>query len=138
MSDPNAPVIDEFRAHHGVVGGRFAGKHLLLMHTIGRKSGAERVKPLVYATHHGSLLVCASEGGAEREPLWVANVAEMDEVTLEVGERTIRAKATVVRPSDPQWAELYGVWTEYWPDAHEYEKRTSRKFPVVSLDAVLD
>ncbi|MFJ2648794.1 nitroreductase/quinone reductase family protein [Streptomyces sp. NPDC087420] len=138
MSDPNAPVIDEFRAHHGVLGGHFEGKHLLLLHTVGRKSGNERVTPLVYATHHGSLLICGTLGGAPKDPQWVANTAAADEVTIEIGERTLRARRTVVRPSDPEWPELYGVWADYWPDAHEYQKKTSRRFPIVSLDPIHD
>jgi deazaflavin-dependent oxidoreductase (nitroreductase family) len=138
MSDFNASIIDEFRSNHGVVGGHFEGKHLLLLHTVGRKSGQDRVNPLVYATHGGSLLVTGSLGGAPKDPEWVANVAAMDEVTIEIAERTLQAKPTVVRPSAPQWAELYDVWAEYWPEAREYEKNTSRKFPIVMIDPIVD
>ena len=74
MSSFNEQVIAEFRANAGVVGGHFEGKHLLLLHTIGRRTGQERVIPLVYTTVGDSYVVAGSQGGAEKDPLWVANV----------------------------------------------------------------
>jgi hypothetical protein len=44
----NEQIITEFRANAGVVGGHFEGKHLLLLHTTGRRTGQERVIPPVY------------------------------------------------------------------------------------------
>ena len=46
--DPNQAVIQEFRANQGRVGGGFAGAPLLLLHTRGARSGAERVHPVMY------------------------------------------------------------------------------------------
>lgn len=137
MSDPNAPVIEEFRNNAGTVGGHFAGKHLLLLHAVGRRTGKEVVKPLVYATHSGSLLVCGSFGGAQATPHWVSNVGAADEVTIEIGERTLQARPAVVQPTAPEWPELYDAWAAYWPDAREYEKITSRRFPIVTLDPIV-
>ncbi|HLC05939.1 MAG TPA: nitroreductase/quinone reductase family protein, partial [Anaerolineales bacterium] len=47
-SDRNKAIIEEFRANAGKVGGHFAGKTLLLLHTVGAKSGRERVNPVAY------------------------------------------------------------------------------------------
>ena len=91
--------------------------------------------PLVAATDGDAYLVVGSLGGAPKDPAWVANIEDgPGETTIEVGDRTLRATTTVVRPTSPDWERLYGIWAEYWPDAKEYEKRTDRKFPVVRLE----
>jgi deazaflavin-dependent oxidoreductase (nitroreductase family) len=137
MTSLNDQIIETFRTNAGVVGGPFEGKRLVLLHYVGRRSNQERVTPLVAASDGDSYLVCGSTGGADEDPLWVANIeAGSGETTIEVGDRTLRVKTTVVRSTLPQWQRLYGIWKAYWPDAAQYETRTSRKFPVVRLDPV--
>ena len=60
----NQEIIDEFRANHGRVGGHFEGRTLLLLHSIGARSGAERVNPLMYLALDGSYAVFATNSGA--------------------------------------------------------------------------
>jgi len=48
ISEWNQAVVEEFRANGGEVGGHFTGRNLLLLHTIGKKSGEERINPLAY------------------------------------------------------------------------------------------
>ncbi|MCT2581792.1 nitroreductase family deazaflavin-dependent oxidoreductase [Actinophytocola gossypii] len=135
--DFNTQVIDTFRANGGVVGGPFEGKRLVLMHHVGRVSGRERVAPLVAASDGDAYLVCGSMGGAPQDPAWVANIeAGPGTTTIELGDQTLRARTTVVRPTSADWPRLYGIWSAYWPDAAEYETRTSRKFPIVRLEPV--
>ncbi|MEU6366243.1 nitroreductase/quinone reductase family protein [Streptomyces sp. NPDC046931] len=136
VNEVNKRIIGEFRAQGGVVGGFFEGKHLLLLHTVGRRTGQARVNPLVYAADGDNLLVCGSSRGAEKDPAWVGNVAVMSEVTVEVGDRVLRATPTVVRHPSPEWERLYGIWSAYWPDSTQYENKTSRRFPVVKLEPV--
>jgi deazaflavin-dependent oxidoreductase (nitroreductase family) len=137
MADGNAQIIDAFRANAGVVGGPFEGKRLVLLHHIGRRSGQERVTPLVGAADGDAYLVCGSLGGAPEDPVWVANIeAGPGETTIEVGGQTLRAKTTVVRPTSQDWERLYGIWSAYWPDSKEYETHTSRKFPIVRLEPI--
>jgi deazaflavin-dependent oxidoreductase (nitroreductase family) len=134
MASWNETVIDEFRTHGGVVGGHFEGKKLVLLHTTGRRSGKEYVTPLVAATDGDAYLVCGSLGGAPRDPEWVANLdAAPGPVTVEIGPDTVPADSTVVRPGDPEWERLYGIWRAYWPDAADYETKTDRRFPVARL-----
>jgi len=137
MSSFNDQTIETFRANAGVVGGHFEGKRLVLLHYVGRRTGQERVTPAVAASDGDSYLVSGSMGGAPQDPLWVANIEEgPGETTIEVGDRTLRVKTTVVRSTSPEWERLYGIWKAYWPDAAEYETRTSRKFPIIRLDPV--
>jgi deazaflavin-dependent oxidoreductase (nitroreductase family) len=133
MSDFNDQTIAAFRANGGVVGGHFEGKNLLLLHTTGRRSGTQRVNPLVYTTDGTSLLVAGSYGGAEKEPTWVVNVEATPEVTIEVGGRTLTARAAILREG-PERDRLYARLTEHWPDFLQYETKTTRRFPVIRLD----
>jgi deazaflavin-dependent oxidoreductase (nitroreductase family) len=135
MSDFNTQVIEEFRANKGIVGGHFEGKRLLILHTVGRRTGQPRLNPLVYTSNNGTLLVAGSNGGAEKEPVWVANVEAMPEATIEIGDETKTVKVSVVRDGE-QWAADYAKLVEYWPDFLKYEENTDRKFAVVRLDPV--
>jgi deazaflavin-dependent oxidoreductase (nitroreductase family) len=135
IADVNAQVIDTFRANDGVVGGPFEGKPLVLLHHVGRRTGRERVSPLVAASDGDAYVVCGSLGGAPQDPEWVANIEQgPGETTIEIGDRTLQVKTTVVRPTSPEWQRLYGIWSAYWPDAKEYETHTTRKFPVIRLE----
>jgi deazaflavin-dependent oxidoreductase (nitroreductase family) len=134
MTDFNAQIIEAFRANDGVVGGHFEGKRLLLLHHVGRKTGQERVNPLVAAKDGDAYLICGSMGGAPADPVWVGNIeAGPGETTVELGSETVRVATTVIRPDGPEWRRVYGIWSEYWPDAKEYETHTDRKFPIIRL-----
>ena len=137
VAEMNAQIIQAFRANAGTVGGPFEGKRVVLLHHVGRKSGVEHINPLVGATDGDAYLVCGSYGGAPTDPAWVANIEQgSGETTLEVGTDTLRVRTTVVRADSPEWERLYGIWAAYWPDAKEYEKRGTRKFPVIRLEPV--
>jgi deazaflavin-dependent oxidoreductase (nitroreductase family) len=135
MASWNDTVIENFRSSAGVLGGHWEGKTLVLLHTVGRRSGKAYVTPLVAAPDgDDARIICGSLGGAPADPEWVANLAAAaGPVTIELGADTVKADVTVVRSDDPEWARLYGIWREYWPDAAEYEKKTERKFPVARL-----
>ncbi len=66
----NAVVIAEFRANGGVVGGRYAGRPILLLTTTGAKSGQPFTTPLNYSADGDRLVVIASRGGSPRHPDW--------------------------------------------------------------------
>jgi deazaflavin-dependent oxidoreductase (nitroreductase family) len=135
MSDFNNQIINEYRAGKGVLGGHFEGKHLLLLHTVGRRTGQPRINPLVYTTDGDAFLVGGSNGGAEKEPVWVANVEAMPEATVEFGDHTLTAKVTVLRDGEDR-DRAYAKLVEYWPDFLQYETNTTRPFPVIRLEPV--
>jgi deazaflavin-dependent oxidoreductase (nitroreductase family) len=135
MSDFNTQVIEEFRANRGIVGGHFEGAHVALVHTVGRRSGNKVIKPLLYLPHGDAMVLVGSAGGAQKDPLWVRNLEEMDQVTVEVGERVVTTRPTVLRDG-PERDELYPKYVQYWPDLLQYQKNTDRLFPLVRLDPV--
>ena len=135
MASWNDTVIEQFRANDGVLGGYWEGKTTLLLHAPGRKTGKVTVNPLVAAPRGDAYLVCGTAGGAPEDPQWVANLEALEgPVTIELGSESLEAKHRVVRPGrDEDWADLYGVWREYWPAAAEYETKTGRRFPVAVI-----
>jgi deazaflavin-dependent oxidoreductase (nitroreductase family) len=135
MSDFNKGIIDEFRANDGKVGGYFAGANILLLHTVGAKSGQPRTNPLVYVTDGDHLVVIASKGGADRNPDWYYNLLATPAITVELGTEQFQARATAVT-DEPERSRLYAKMVEHRPGFAEYEQKTSRKIPAVVLERV--
>src|SRR4051794_19545943 len=84
--DFNARVITEFRANHGKVGGDFAGAPLLLLHTVGARSGRPRVNPMMYLPDEGRYLVSAPKPGPDRNRDWHHHLLPHREVKIEGGD----------------------------------------------------
>ena len=128
----NRKIIEEFHANGGKVGGQFAGGSLLLLTTTGAKSGKRRVNPLAYTTDGDRLVIIASKGGAPSSPDWYYNLVAHPKVTVEVGTETFEATATVVAGEERDI--LYAKQAALMPGFAEYEKKTTRKIPVVVLE----
>ena len=132
MSDFNAPVIEEFRANHGKVGGYFEGQNLLLLTTKGRKSGREYTTPVMYSRDGDRLLVYASAAGAPKHPDWYENLVTNPEVVVEVGDERFEATARPLEGEERDRA--YAAQAERLPQFAEYqEKAAGRTIPVVAL-----
>jgi deazaflavin-dependent oxidoreductase (nitroreductase family) len=80
----NQQVIKQFRSRNGQVGMGFEGTTLLLLHTVGMKSGAQRVNPLVYMQDGDARVVIASAGGATQHPAWFTNLMAARVAAIEV------------------------------------------------------
>src|SRR4051794_26420961 len=85
MSDYNTQIIEEFRTHEGRVGGNFEGAPMLLLHTTGAKSGADRVHPMMYREVDGGWAVFASKAGADTHPAWFHNLVAHPAAGIEIG-----------------------------------------------------
>ena len=131
MNDWNKAIIEEFRANDGKVGGHFADMSLLLLHTIGAKSGLPRLNPLAYVADGERLVVVASKGGAPSNPAWYYNLVANPEVSVEVGTEQFQARATVAE--EPERTELYEKVAARYPGFAEYQRKTTRVIPVVIL-----
>ncbi len=128
----NETLIAEFRANGGKVGGMFAGAPMVLLTTIGAKSGQRRTSPLVYTTDNGNYVIIASKGGAPTHPDWYHNLRANPEVTLEIGTDTFPARATV--PEGAERDRLYDQMAAKMPGFAEYQENTTRQIPVVVLE----
>ncbi|GLW22188.1 cation-binding protein [Microbispora amethystogenes] len=128
----NQSVIDEFRANGGRVGGPFEGGDLLLLTTVGAKSGKEHTVPLGYVRDGDLLLVVASAGGAPRHPAWYHNLLARPAVRVEVGEEVFDAIAV---PAEGAARErLFEHVVRVAPGYGDYQARTARTLPVVVLE----
>ena len=133
MSRPdfNVQTINEFRKNHGKVGGYFEGSPLLLLHTVGARSGKPHVVPVMYLRDGDRYLVFASKGGADTHPDWFYNLKAHPDVKIEVGDDTIdvHAQQVVGRERDT----LYARQASLYPGFAGYQKKTKRIIPVVAL-----
>lgn len=132
--DWNAKIIEEFRSNEGRVGGAFEGAPLLLLHSIGAKTGAERVNPVMYRPVGDDMVVFASKAGAPTHPDWYHNLVANPRAKIEVGSETFDVEAHVA-----QGDERTRIWEKQkadYPGFAEYETKTSRQIPVVILKRV--
>lgn len=133
MNDFNNQVVEEFRTAEGKVSGFFEGKNVLLLTTIGAKSGEARLSPLVYTTDGDKLVVAASMGGAPKNPAWFHNLVANPKVTLEVGTEKFEATATVIEDRAER-DRLYAGMVAHAEGFAEYETKTTRLIPVVVFE----
>lgn len=130
-NDWNAQVIAEFRKNHGKVGGNFEGAPLLLLHTIGRRSGKPRVNPVMYLKDGDRYFVFASKAGADSHPDWFRNLQEQPDVRIEVGDQTIDVHAEEIRGQERN--RLYERQASVYSGFADYQRKTKRVIPVVAL-----
>ncbi|MCB8945616.1 MAG: nitroreductase family deazaflavin-dependent oxidoreductase [Ardenticatenaceae bacterium] len=131
VNDWNKKIIEEFRANEGKVGGQFANTTLLLLHTMGAKSGQSRINPVAYTKDNGRYVIIASKGGAPTNPDWYYNLVANPEVEVEVGTEQFTAKAAVV--PEPERTRLYNQMAAQYTGFAEYEQKTTRAIPVITL-----
>ncbi|WP_431973763.1 nitroreductase family deazaflavin-dependent oxidoreductase [Micromonospora haikouensis] len=132
MSDWNEKVIAEFRANGGRVGGQFAGAPLLLLHTVGARSGQARVNPMMYQEVDGGYAVFASKAGAPTNPDWYHNVLAHPRVRAEIGTETVELVARVAAGEERE--RIWSAQKAAYPGFADYERKTDRQIPVVVLE----
>ena len=125
--------IDRYLATDGEEGHEWQGTKACLLFTKGRKTGEERIAPLIYGRRGDDVLVVASKGGAPEPPAWYVNLqANPDDVEVQIlGDRW------KVRPRDAGPDEKPELWKQMvgeWPAYDEYQTKTDRPIPVVVLE----
>jgi deazaflavin-dependent oxidoreductase (nitroreductase family) len=125
----NRRVIEQFRA-----GGEIDGMHrdrLVLLTTIGAKTGQRRTTPMMFHRDGDRLLVIASNAGASKDPVWFGNLVRQPQVTVEVGDENYEAVATVL--TGPEREQKWAVLKEAYPFFADHERQAGRTIPVVAL-----
>jgi len=123
-----------YRWSNGRIGARMAGLPVLLLETVGRKSGSSRLNALTYLPWGEQFVVIASVLGEPRNPAWYHNLCERPDVSIQVGARRI-----AVRAHDAEGEEREAIWRKLVvesPDYEQYRERTGRRIPVVVLTPV--
>jgi deazaflavin-dependent oxidoreductase (nitroreductase family) len=110
------------------------GAPTLLLTMTGRRTRTRRRTALIYGEDGDSYVVVASKGGAPKHPAWFLNLQADPDVEIQVGPRTLSARARVAEPDEK--ARLWPMMTRIWPAYDAYQKKTDRDIPVVVLDPV--
>jgi len=121
----------------GLLGHRLLGVPTILLQTTGRKSGLQRSSALVYAVddqHPETLLVVASNGGADRPPAWLLNINAKSDVTVQLRRKKYPATATPIFPGEPDYDRLMKLCDDNNKGRYaRYRSMTKRPIPVVAL-----
>lgn len=131
LNDFNTAIVEEFRANGGKVGGPFEGGALLLLHTVGAKSGKARISPLAYLTVDGKMLIVGSYAGAPKNPAWVHNLRALPRAHVEVGTESYDVDVRELPPEER--AATYPKLVELAPVFADYQAKAGRAIPVFEL-----
>ena len=127
-NDFNQRNIAEFRANHGRVSGPFEGAPIVLLHTVGARSGKPRTNIMMYLADGDRYLVFASNAGADDNPAWYWNLMANPDARIEVGDDIVDVHATELQGAERD--DKYALQAERYPGFAEYERMTSRTIPV--------
>ncbi|MFJ4657749.1 nitroreductase family deazaflavin-dependent oxidoreductase [Nocardia sp. NPDC088792] len=122
---------EQLEASNGAEGGTHEGVPIILLTTVGAKTGKLRKTPLMRVEHEGEYAVVASRGGAPQHPVWYHNLVANPHVELR--------DSDVVKDYDAR--EVFGdekaLWWDravaVWPDYANYQTKTNRQIPVFVL-----
>jgi deazaflavin-dependent oxidoreductase (nitroreductase family) len=123
-----------YQATGGRLGGNLLGIRVLLLTTVGRRSGRARVTPLLYVADEKSFVVVASNAGDERDPAWSLNLRARPDATVQAGREVHAVRAREASPEEE--ARLWPMLVASYGPYMRYRERTSRRIPVVILERV--
>jgi deazaflavin-dependent oxidoreductase (nitroreductase family) len=120
-----------FRLTNGALGASMRGMPVLLLTTIGRKTGRVRTTPVMYIRDGEDYVITASNSGSDRAPAWFHNLKASPQVVIEVPGKRLEAVASPAKPEEQErlWPQLVAKA----PFFDGYRKRTSRFIPMVVL-----
>jgi len=127
-------VIAEFREKKGKLGGMFEGWTLVVLTTVGAKTGLRRTTLLGYLEFDGKPVVVASAMGAPTHPAWYHNIRHNPIVTVETGTETYEAIAAI--PSGDERDKLFDKVLDEAPGFADHQANTTPVIPVVVLHRV--
>jgi deazaflavin-dependent oxidoreductase (nitroreductase family) len=124
------------RALYRITGGRIgrrAGKaHMLLLTTLGRRTGQRRVTPLLYVKDGARIVVAASNAGDDRNPAWLLNLRKQPAAEIQIGTQHIRVQAREATDAECErlWPKLVSSYSHF----RDYRSLSRRHIPVVVLE----
>lgn len=123
------------RISRGGIGTQLGTQTILILNTIGRKSGQPRSVPIAYFFHEGKYLVIESNWGKDNHADWYFNLQKQPQASVEVKGTTIKVNASFAEGDE--YARLWGYLTEKHKPYLEYQKMTKRKIPIVVFEPVV-
>jgi deazaflavin-dependent oxidoreductase (nitroreductase family) len=129
IREVNRRVVEQFRA-----GGEIQGMHrerLVLITTVGARTGQTRTTPMMFHRDGDRLLVVASNVGASRHPDWYHNLVANPRVRVELADEAYEAVAAPLRGEERE--RVWAMLKQTYPFFADHEKSASRTIPVVAL-----
>lgn len=127
-----ADQVAKYEESGGTEGTTMRGKPVVVLTTVGARTGKVRKTPLMRVEHDGAYAVVASLGGAPKHPVWYHNVVANPRVELQDGPEKHEYVAREVTGDEK------ALWWERsvaaWPDYAEYQRKTDREIPVFVLE----
>jgi deazaflavin-dependent oxidoreductase (nitroreductase family) len=123
---------ERFEASDGAKGGTLGGRPIVVLTSVGARTGKLRKTALMRVEHEGRYLVVASNGGSRRDPAWVANLRSNPQVELQDGavRDDFTAREPVGSERDAWWQRAVAAFPTY----ASYQSRTKRVIPVFVLE----
>ncbi len=127
---PRTNVI-VYRWSKGRFGGQMQDLPVLILHTVGRKTGKPRQSPLLYIQDGESYAVVGSRGGSDAPPGWWLNLQARPEAIIEIRgtKRAVSARIATAEEKARYWPRLVAGYPFY----NDYQARTAREIPVILL-----
>jgi deazaflavin-dependent oxidoreductase (nitroreductase family) len=123
---------ERYEATDGAEAGDLRGKPVVVLTSLGARTGTLRKTALMRVEHDGTYAVVASKGGSARHPVWYHNLKRNPHVELQDGptRRDYRAREVAGDERATWWARA----VEVWPDYAKYQEKTERRIPVFVLE----
>ena len=133
-SDWAREQAEQYEATGGAESNTLRGKPIVVVTSVGAKTGKLRKTPLMRVEHEGEYAVVASEGGAPEHPGWYWNLKQNPHVELQDG--PVKRDYTAREVEGEERAEWWQRAVAAWPSYEEYQHRTDRQIPVFVLTPI--
>lgn len=124
--------VEQYESSGGTKGTTMRGMPVIVLTTLGARSGKIRKTPLMRVEHNGSYAVVASLGGAPRHPVWYHNLTADPRAELQDG--PVRRDMTAREVTGDEKALWWERAVEAYPDYADYQEKTDRQIPVLVLE----
>ncbi|WP_406447449.1 nitroreductase family deazaflavin-dependent oxidoreductase [Streptomyces sp. NBC_00876] len=124
--------VDQYESSGGTEGTTMRGMPVIVLTTLGARSGKIRKTPLMRVEHDGAYAVVASQGGAPKHPVWYHNLVADPRAELQDG--PVRRDMSAREVTGEEKALWWGRAVEAFPDYADYQKKTDRQIPVFVLE----
>ena len=116
----------------GKIGGDLFGNPILLLHTVGRKSGKAYILPLTFFQDDTKYVIIGSNGGQDRHPGWYYNLQSQPETAVQIKDTLINVHAKLAKGEEREllWQKICNKHAQY----PKYQAKTTRKIPLFVLE----
>ena len=124
--------VEKYEQSGGTEGTELRGVPVIVVTSVGSKSGKLRKNPVMRIEHDGVYAAVASQGGAPTHPVWYHNFKANP--LVEVQDKTLKKDYRARELSGDERALWWGRATQVWPDYDRYQTKTDREIPVFVLE----